>query len=129
MSDLQPNEFRCAMCGHVYTKAWSDAEAEAEMQSYWPGLPQVEAAVICDDCYQKVAPASHPAEYLDSLAEHAANILQQQVEQAKVEMLKRYPPGKGNLLGEMTTEEKARILNEMFPMFRFRVRNKEEDQP
>jgi len=125
---MEANEFRCAMCGNVYTKEWSDAEAWQEAQGDWPGLPAQEAAVICDDCYQQVAPATHPVEYLDSLAEHSLRRLEEQIEQAKAEMLKRWKPGGVDLLSLKTPEEKARILNEMFPMFRFSVR-KQEDKP
>ncbi len=125
---MEPNEFRCAMCGNVYTKSWSDEEAWTEAQGDWPGLPEAEAAVICDDCYQKVAPATHPVEYLESLAEHSLRRLQEQVEQAKAEMLKRWKPGGVDVLSLKTPGEKAAILNEMFPMFRFTVKEKAESE-
>lgn len=65
----QPNEYRCAMCQQVYTKAITDEEAMAETQSHWPGVVEQDCAVVCDDCYQKISPEAHPQEYRDSLLE------------------------------------------------------------
>lgn len=31
MDEIGPNEYRCAACGNVYEKGWSDEQAEAEM--------------------------------------------------------------------------------------------------
>lgn len=70
MSDTPAlNEYRCTLCHNVYTKAWSDEEARAEMQSYWPGVAQEECAVICDDCWQKIHPEWNLSEYESSLTD------------------------------------------------------------
>src|SRR5450755_3189041 len=60
---MTENEYQCAMCGGVFTKGWSEQEARAETQSYWPDTPQEDLAVICDDCWQKVHPETHPMIY------------------------------------------------------------------
>lgn len=55
------NEYQCAACKGIFTKAWSDEEADAESKAIWGEIPPENQAVICDDCYQKM----HPAEHLD----------------------------------------------------------------
>jgi hypothetical protein len=32
---IKPNEFKCAYCGGVYGKKWSDEEAKEEMIDLW----------------------------------------------------------------------------------------------
>ncbi len=56
MSQLKPNEYQCALCKHIYTKAMSDKEAMAETRFYWPGVDQQDCGVVCDDCWQKIRP-------------------------------------------------------------------------
>lgn len=51
---MNANEFRCEACGEVFPKAWSDEEAEAECAENFPGLPESERAVVCDDCFKKM---------------------------------------------------------------------------
>ena len=56
--------YTCALCGQVYLKAWADSEANKEAEKYFgvagaserPGF-----AVVCDDCFEKIHPAKHPA--------------------------------------------------------------------
>lgn len=76
---MQPNEYKCAICGNVYTKAITDEEAMAETQSHWPGVAQEDCAVLCDDCYQKVQPDEHPQEYQESLLLNYRALLNDQV--------------------------------------------------
>lgn len=61
--ELKKNEYKCAHCGNVYEYGWSEEEAKAEAESTF-GKPVEEwvggAAVICDDCYQKMNPAENP---------------------------------------------------------------------
>lgn len=64
---MEANEYQCAMCQGVFTKAHSDEEAMAETQAYWPGVAQQDCAVVCDDCWEKIHPETHPEEYQDSL--------------------------------------------------------------
>ncbi len=66
---LTANEYRCAMCKNVYAKGWSEEEARAEAQQYWPNLQPDDREVVCDDCWQKIRPDEHPAEYQESLLE------------------------------------------------------------
>ena len=62
---MKDNEYKCDMCGGVFEKGWPDEEAKAEAEQNF-GKPveqwNEEAAIICDDCYQKVEPTKHPAE-------------------------------------------------------------------
>lgn len=68
---MKADEYQCAMCGGVFTKGWSEQEARAETQQYWPDTPQEDLAVVCDDCWQKVHPQTHPVEYAESLYDKA----------------------------------------------------------
>jgi hypothetical protein len=76
---LNPNEYRCAMCGNVYAKEWTDEEAQSETQAYWPGVAQQDCAVMCDDCWQQVAPETHPVEY-------QASVLELEIQQAYAQL-------------------------------------------
>lgn len=51
------------MCRGVFQKAWTDAEAKAEMERDYGDVPVEMCDVICDHCYQKVRPDTHPHEY------------------------------------------------------------------
>jgi rubredoxin len=48
---MKPNEFRCAACGQVYEKAWTDEEAWAEAEMYWPDVKPEAMTVICNGCW------------------------------------------------------------------------------
>lgn len=56
---LKDNEFRCANCGKVYEKDWSDEEAEDEAKEIW-GVGNASTdermSVICDSCFNLRAP-------------------------------------------------------------------------
>ena len=50
---MKDNEYKCAMCGGVFEKGWTDEEAMEEYkENDFPdtGTP---LEVICDDCYQE----------------------------------------------------------------------------
>ena len=49
---LANNEYRCAVCGGVYLKGWSDSEAEDELSDVFPGISKDECDLVCDDCYK-----------------------------------------------------------------------------
>ena len=51
MSEPGPNEFRCAKCGNVYTKARPDDIAKAEAQAKFRPAPGDEYDVVCEPCY------------------------------------------------------------------------------
>lgn len=46
--------FRCACCGGVFEKGWSEEEAEAEMQSHFPGAKKEDCETVCDQCHHKL---------------------------------------------------------------------------
>lgn len=51
------DEYRCALCGKVYEKGWTDEEeAMQETNTYWPDTTREECDVVCDDCWQKIKP-------------------------------------------------------------------------
>lgn len=53
MTDLPADKFKCAYCGGVFDKEWTDAEAKAELETNFGDWPVEECAVVCDDCYEK----------------------------------------------------------------------------
>jgi hypothetical protein len=46
---LDHNEYRCVMCGTVYQV--TDFDAEAELQSNFPGCPIEQCVIVCDNCF------------------------------------------------------------------------------
>lgn len=53
---MKPNECRCAQCGVVFEKAWSDEEARAEQNANgFNDMAEDDLCVVCDDCYQEIA--------------------------------------------------------------------------
>lgn len=63
MNALKENEYKCAYCHGVFEKGWSDEEAQTEAEVTF-GKPvkdwKNEAALVCEDCYQKMLPSNHP---------------------------------------------------------------------
>ena len=43
-------EYRCEMCGGVFSYGWSDDEAKAEANAN--GFDVANCGVVCDDCYK-----------------------------------------------------------------------------
>ena len=60
---MTPNQYRCAWCGGIFDILRSNEKALAEKERYFPGVPMEKCALICDDCYQKCRPDTHPEEY------------------------------------------------------------------
>jgi len=58
-----PNQYRCEWCNGIFDKGWSDEEAMAEKERDFEAVPMEACAVVCDDCYQKCRPDTHPKEY------------------------------------------------------------------
>ena len=56
---LKKNEYKCAMCGEVYKKGWSDEEAKKEMLELWGDLPEEEQGIVCDDCFKQMNPSNN----------------------------------------------------------------------
>jgi len=54
MTKIAANEYKCAACGGVFEKGWSDEEAAAELNARYGGIPVEACDVICDDCYNKM---------------------------------------------------------------------------
>ena len=52
-TELKSNEYKCAACGNVYEKGWSDEEAQAELEQDFPGFKTEDCGIICDDCHKK----------------------------------------------------------------------------
>ena len=48
---IKENEFRCANCGGVFEKGWSDEEAREEAKQWTKEEMASGESVICDDCY------------------------------------------------------------------------------
>lgn len=49
------NEFRCADCGEVFIKGWSDEEALIEAIMEFPNMALNEPLVaVCSDCYERI---------------------------------------------------------------------------
>ena len=49
------NQYRCAQCGGIFDKGWTDEEARAEQEDNgWLEIPDDFMAVVCDDCYKEM---------------------------------------------------------------------------
>jgi hypothetical protein len=46
----QEEKFRCDCCQRLLTKAWTDADAIAEMQQRFPGADASKSMILCDQC-------------------------------------------------------------------------------
>ena len=58
---MNPNEYKCAECGGVFDKGWTDQEAAAELKAnFGSSFTPAGCDVVCDDCYEKTHPAKHP---------------------------------------------------------------------
>lgn len=49
---LKDNEYRCANCGGVFNKGWSDAEAIEELMQRQPNVSAEECDLVCDPCFR-----------------------------------------------------------------------------
>jgi len=54
MPDIQPNEYKCAACGGIFEKGWSDEEAAAEADALFSKEELKNAELVCDDCYNMI---------------------------------------------------------------------------
>lgn len=53
--EQEGEKYKCAQCGGVFEKGWTDEDAEREREGNgWKSMPDSEMAVVCDDCYQKL---------------------------------------------------------------------------
>lgn len=51
MGQISDNQFKCAECGGVFDKGWTDEEAAAEKTAN--GFDNMLCVVVCDDCYKE----------------------------------------------------------------------------
>lgn len=58
-------EYECQKRRGVFLKVsddtWSDEAAEAEWQTNFPGHPEDDKAIVCDDCYRAIMKRFRPA--------------------------------------------------------------------
>jgi hypothetical protein len=59
-SEIGPNEYRCGVCQGIFTKGWSDEEADCESTELWPGVPKDECVLVCDVCFNRILPSGAP---------------------------------------------------------------------
>lgn len=48
--------FTCAYCGEVFTKKWSDEDANVEAMQLWNvqnAVNDPDMEIVCDDCFSK----------------------------------------------------------------------------
>jgi hypothetical protein len=55
-SDGVGGQVTCACCGLVFEKGWTDAEAQAEYEQYFPVMAASGEATetVCGDCYRQI---------------------------------------------------------------------------
>ena len=51
---MESNEYKCDRCGEVFSKTWSDEDAEVEAVEIFGEEALKDRAVVCDDCYNVV---------------------------------------------------------------------------
>jgi len=54
MKTIKENEYKCASCGEIFEKDWSDEEALEERNEVFGNVPDSECDLVCDDCYRKI---------------------------------------------------------------------------
>jgi DNA-directed RNA polymerase subunit RPC12/RpoP len=70
---MKDNEYKCASCGEIFEKGWSDEESMEETKKNFGDVPENELEVICDDCYKKITveiPISDFKEVVSFFKEH-----------------------------------------------------------
>lgn len=67
-----PDTYKCANCGEVNHKGWTDEKACKESERFF-GVPNANTdecfVIVCDDCFQKMHPANHPEQVAQAKAE------------------------------------------------------------
>ena len=46
--------YKCAACGGVFEKGWTDEEAQEEYEKMFGGNAPECKATVCDDCYKEM---------------------------------------------------------------------------
>lgn len=55
--NLGKDSFTCALCGETYEKerdGWSQEQAVAEKEAYFPQVSMEDCGIVCDDCYTQI---------------------------------------------------------------------------
>lgn len=60
------NTFTCAMCNQTFEKGWTEEEALAEAKEYWGDTTGISMTQVCDDCWEKIRPETHPIEWAEA---------------------------------------------------------------
>lgn len=47
------DEYRCAACGGVFEKGWTEDEARGELADTF-AIPVEDCEIVCDDCYNEI---------------------------------------------------------------------------
>lgn len=50
-------EYRYDACGEAFISGWSDEEAKAEAEATFTPAELVDAAIVCEDCWQAMRKA------------------------------------------------------------------------
>lgn len=65
--ELKEGQYQCAMCKGIFDlqndEEWSDKKAKEELKGDFGDVPLECCDIICEDCYQKVRPDKHRAEF------------------------------------------------------------------
>ncbi len=51
---MSAKTFECESCGQTFECGWTEEEQRAEAAINFPGLPEEDAATICDDCFHDI---------------------------------------------------------------------------
>ena len=54
---MSARTFTCAMCDGVFEIEWTEEEARAELERYFPGKKAEDCDQVCDVCWEKIKPA------------------------------------------------------------------------
>lgn len=65
MQEPSEREFKCYMCGGVFTPNWSEEDALAELSEQFPGCDKCDCVQVCDSCWEKVKPENNEELYTE----------------------------------------------------------------
>jgi len=52
---MKNTEYKCAKCGGIFEKGWSDADALEEcVNRFGKEIINEELCIVCDDCYKQI---------------------------------------------------------------------------
>ena len=52
---MKNTEYKCAKCGGIFEKDWSDADALEEcVNRFGKEIINEELCIVCDDCYKQI---------------------------------------------------------------------------